>query len=172
MRNRKRFSLPGFLVAPALLAILVAGCAVPAPSPADLSPDASLPEETGPAAGLPETLPLQPPPDPDRLLGLEPRQVQDVLGTPNLVRRENAAQVMQFKNGNCVLDVIFYEEAAGGAFRARHLASRMVDGAAITAPDCLAAILPDGRYPAEFLPPADVAERSAPEIVPETGREN
>ena len=54
---------------------------------------------------------------------------------------------MQFKNGNCVLDIFFYEEAPGGAFLARHLASRLLDGAPITPGDCLAAILPDGRFP-------------------------
>lgn len=136
----------GFLAAPLLLALLVSACATPLPEPTKVVPATP---EADQAESLPAPPPLLPPPAPDadRLLGLEPRHIQDALGTPSLVRREGAAQVMQFKNGNCVLDIFFYEEAPGGAFLARHLASRLLDGAPITPGDCLAAILPDGRFP-------------------------
>lgn len=110
-----------------------------------------------------------PPPEASRLLGLEPRHIQDLLGTPSLVRREGAAQVMQFKNGNCVLDIFFYEEAPGSAFLARHLASRLLDGAPIAPADCLAAILPDGRFPPGILPAIPSEAEADGETTPETG---
>ena len=160
------------LAAPLLLALLVGACAAPQPEPIKVVPAAP---ETDQAKSLPE-LPSSPPPprpDADRLLGLEPRHIQDVLGTPSLVRREGAAQVMQFKNGSCVLDVIFYEEAPGGAFLAEHLASRLLDGAPIAPGDCLAAILPDGQFPRGSPPaiPSEVDAEANAESAPETAEE-
>lgn len=155
-------------VAPVALALLVAACGAPAPEPETAPPAAP---EVEAVEALPEaqTLP-QAPPAANRLLGLEPRHVQIILGTPSLVRREGAAQVMQFKNGNCVFDVTFYEEAPGGAFLARHLASRLLDGAPIAPDDCLAAILPGGRFPPGTLP--ELPPVVAPEVVPEIVEES
>lgn len=86
---------------------------------------------------------------------------------PSLVRREGMAQVMQFKNGICVLDVIFYEEAADGAFHAEHLTSRMTDGTPFEPQDCLVAILPDGKFPVGMFPQEASPEEAMPEAKPE-----
>lgn len=141
------------LAAPVLLAVMLAACGAPGPQPAETPQPTPKPETglTEKPAALPESLP-----DAGRLLGLEPRQIQDVLGTPSLVRREDAAQVMQFKNGNCVLDIIFYEETPGGAFLSQHLSSRALDGAPVAPRECLAALLPFG-FPPGALPPDALA---------------
>lgn len=172
MRGRKSPAQCGNLAAPLLLSALLVACAAPRQPPAEPAPAPAEPAETEPAislpAGLSPTLP-----DAGRLLGLEPRRIQDVLGAPSLVRREGTAQVMQFKNGNCVLDVIFYEETPGGAFRARHLTSRLTNGTPHEPQACLAVILPGGQFPVGMFPeesspqePEPDQEESAPGDTP------
>ena len=157
MSSRKLRTGYRHLAAPILLSALLVACAAPPRQPVEPTPAPPEPAETEPAESLPEETPA-PLPDADLLLGLEPRRIQDVLGTPSLVRREGAAQVMQFKDGNCVLDVIFYEEAPGGAFRAEHLASRLTDGTPHEPQECLAAILPDGQFPVGMFPEEELPE--------------
>jgi hypothetical protein len=54
-----------------------------------------------------------PPPRPtiQNLLKLEARQVQTLLGQPDLSRRETPAQVWQYRNDTCVLIVFLYPRA-------------------------------------------------------------
>lgn len=153
---------------PLLLSLLVAACSAPSPTP-ETSPEPAPPIQQAPppAESPPAEITLPPAlPDSGLLLGLEPRQMQDVLGAPGLVRREGAAQVMQFRDGDCVLDVTFYEESPGGAFRAEHLSSRKTDGAPITPQQCLAVILPDGRYPTGLFPEQDLPPELKEKIRP------
>jgi hypothetical protein len=51
--------------------------------------------------------------DPERLLGLEPDALSDLLGRPELIRREDPAQVWQYRGADCVFDVVLYQEAGG-----------------------------------------------------------
>jgi len=75
------------------------------------------------------------------LLGLEPKDVQAILGEVSLKRWEGAAQMMQFTGEACILDVYFYEEAPGQAFRATFLAARRASGEGMEAGLCLRALL-------------------------------
>lgn len=84
---------------------------------------------------------------PPPLLGLEPKEVQALLGEVSLKRWEGAAQMMQFTGGGCILDVYFYEEAPNGAFRATFLAARRANGEAMEAEACESELL--GLRPGE-----------------------
>ncbi|MDH3474254.1 MAG: hypothetical protein OEM59_11230 [Rhodospirillales bacterium] len=60
-------------------------------------------------------LPLEPEvdDDPERLIGLGPNAVHELLGTPELVRRESPAQIWQYRGESCVFDVVLYDEPLG-----------------------------------------------------------
>ncbi len=81
--------------------------------------------------------------DPDALLGLEPREIQALLGPVSLKRWEGEGQVMQFTNGQCVMDIYFYESEPGGAFQATYLSARTKTGADVDAASCLVSLLPN-----------------------------
>ena len=53
--------------------------------------------------------------DPERLLGLRPDALSDLLGRPELIRREDPAQIWQYRGADCVFDVILYQDAGGSS---------------------------------------------------------
>jgi len=97
-----------------------------------------------PAAEAPAPKPE--PPNPERLSGLTPREVQALVGEPSLVRREDTVQVMLFEKPSCVLEVVFYEGHPDDYFRAKSISARTRQGEAVDASTCLAAVLPGGRW--------------------------
>lgn len=113
--------------------LLGAGCA-----PLDVPPPVAAPP---PPASEAEA-PVPPPPPkprqkPESLLGLGPADTLLLLGTPDLVRRDDSVQIHQYRDTLCVLDLIFYEGADHGPFRlsavdSRDRAAQPYDGA-----DCL-----------------------------------
>jgi hypothetical protein len=57
-----------------------------------------------------------PPPDPVHsasILGLDSGAVRKLLGEPGLIRREEPAEVWQYRTASCVLDVVLYGQASG-----------------------------------------------------------
>ena len=88
---------------------------------------------------VPETAPSH---TPDDLLGLEPKAIQDLLGPVSLKRWEGDAQMMQFTNGQCVMDIYFYETTPGGAFEVSYLSTRTLSGAEVDAASRLTSLLP------------------------------
>jgi len=82
---------------------------------------------------------MTPPFDPDRLLGLKPRDVEGVIGEPGLVRKDGPVMVMLFEGSDCVLDVVFRENGAGHA--ASSLAARTPHGMDTEVGACLAYLL-------------------------------
>ena len=82
--------------------------------------------------------------DPDEVMGLGRKAVQELLGKPGLVRREAPAEVWQYQSRGCVLDVFLYEASAD--FEVVYLEART--GQAITAAtdSCLGAVI-DQRNP-------------------------
>ncbi len=125
--------------------LLLAGCAaapeqpLPIAAPAMEQPDPDPVVEVV-AESQPEAAPR---PNPDDLLGLEPKGIQDLLGPVSLKRWEGTAQVMQFKGGQCVMDIYFYENQPGGAFEAAYLSARTLSGADVDTASCLTSLLPD-----------------------------
>ena len=74
----------------------------------------------------PEIAALPPEPviddDPARILGLGPDQLTEILGQPELMRREPPVEIWQYRGQSCVFDVFLYEEA--GSVRVTYLEAR------------------------------------------------
>ncbi len=132
-----------------LAVLLGAGCV----TPSDEDPALGSLAASQPANPSGEEKPPNPTPEPvstthivanpDALLGLEPREIQALLGPVSLKRWEGEGQVMQFTNGQCVMDIYFYESEPGGAFQATYLSARTKTGADVDAASCLASLLPN-----------------------------
>lgn len=77
--------------------------------------------------------------DPARLIGLGPDALTAMLGRPELIRREQPAEIWQYRAASCVFDVFLYDQA--GSRRVTYLEAR--DNAARKAPPrpCLNALL-------------------------------
>lgn len=76
----------------------------PAPKQAPAKPPAgATPSPQAPTASLPQ-------PSPDQLMGLDAQGVTRLLGQPSLKRTEGPANVWQYANRLCVLDVVMYDE--------------------------------------------------------------
>ena len=91
-----------------------------------------------------------PPPTLDDLIGLEPKNIQEILGPVSLRRWEGSAQVMHFTNGHCVLDIYFYEREPDNAFEATYIQARTLEGVDVEAGVCLTSLLPGGTWPEGF----------------------
>ncbi len=134
----------GFLF---LVALLVGSCAGAADEAPTLTSQAESQPADGPAVKTPSNpIPepvtsARPTTDPDALLGLEPREIQILLGPVSLKRWEGDAQVMQFKGDQCVMDIYFYESAPGAAFQATYLSARTTGGASADTRSCLSSLL-------------------------------
>jgi hypothetical protein len=135
-----------------LIPLLLLGGCMGATSPAPIPPAAPMapaptfaPATEPTAAPRPAPAPL-PAPKPSRLSGLNPKQVQALMGTPSLVRRDGAMQVMLFEQGPCVFEIIFYEPTPDTHFRAEHLNARDRNGTDTDLQTCLVGLLPNGQW--------------------------
>ena len=145
MPNRLRLVLMCLFILPVWACATPARQQTPAVSTPVEEPETAL--ETNPgqaeemlAEPVQESLPSQ---TPDDLIGLEPKAIQDLLGPVSLKRWEEDAQVMQFANRQCVMDIYFYETSPGGAFQATYLSARTPTGADVDAASCLTSLLPE-----------------------------
>lgn len=86
------------------------------------------------------------PPNPARLTGLNPKEVQALIGEPSLVRRDANVQVMLFENHDCVFEVIFYEPSENEHFEAKETNARTRRGTDIDRTECLVKVLPNGLW--------------------------
>jgi len=130
--------------------LLVAACAAPMQQqPATVQPATEqTPVEPVPAVTAPAHKPSPPPaaPKPERLSGLNPKQVQALVGEPSLVRRDGTVQIMLFETANCVLEIVFYEANPDAHFIANHLNARNRSGADTDLQACLVNLLPNGQW--------------------------
>lgn len=128
-----------------LTTVLMTGCSsLGGSSDKTAAPDMLLPLDSAEPAKA-ERAALTPSParpESGRLMGLTPTDVESLLGKPSLVRVEMAAQVMQFVNGDCVLDVFMSEPQPGAQFRTQHVEARDRDGKALPEEQCLAVLIP------------------------------
>ncbi|GER02497.1 hypothetical protein JCM17846_01790 [Iodidimonas nitroreducens] len=110
-----------------------------APSPSSLAPNSKKGTDLA-SPPTPITVPQSP--DPGRLLGLTAGDVHHLMGVPLLVRREDRAQMMQYKSAQCVLDIYLYEPQPGMHFRAQHVEARDLDGQPFDSTQCMAQLIP------------------------------
>ncbi len=100
--------------------------------------------ETEPEAQTgPKTAALPPAPviddDPARILGLGPDRLTELLGRPELTRREPPAEIWQYRGESCVFDVFLYAE--GGLARVTYLEARDASARRVAERDCLNQLL-------------------------------
>ncbi|MSO84373.1 MAG: hypothetical protein EXR02_01955 [Rhodospirillales bacterium] len=83
---------------------------------------------------------LAAPADARALVGRDARAVADLLGEPQLKRRDPPAELWQYRAGPCILDLFLYADAAGSAARVAHVEMR-ADRPETTRAECLRAVI-------------------------------
>ena len=107
----------------------------PQPAPAQTADSAQTEAPTAKTAALPPVVND----DPARLMGLDPSGLAKVLGNPKLIRREQPAEIWQYRGASCVFDVFFYEDA--GLKRVTYLEARDSTAQHIEKRGCLNGLL-------------------------------
>ena len=126
--------------------------ASPAPATQSVTQTAAIPK-TGPAVpALPppkvvpaiapqaEPEPLLPVPDPASLVGYDGTALENLFGKPSFTRRDPPAELWQYRNDRCTLDLFLYEGASGG-YSVEHLEFRETATSTIATEHCLRAII-------------------------------
>jgi len=115
---------PGPAAWAAALALIVSGC------------DAT---HSSGGAGMETSTPASTPADlgPDHLSGLARTELTTLLGAPDFGRRDGPAEILQYRNGNCILDVFLYRESANESFQVAHVEARNLDMQEVPGEDCL-----------------------------------
>lgn len=114
-----------------LLAALLTGCQAPQPTPdakTAVSPPPSAPDPSAKISAAQTS----------SVLGLQPRELQKMLGLPKLVRRDAPAEIWQYRSEACVLDVFIYRVAAGA--RVKYAEARTIQAEPAKTDDCVKAI--------------------------------
>jgi hypothetical protein len=78
---------------------------------------------------------------PEQLLGLGPDQLTALLGRADFTRNDGPAEIRQFREADCVLDVFLYQDPSEGGYRVEHVETR--DRGLVRTADrtCVAALL-------------------------------
>ena len=113
------------------------GTPAPAPAPESLPDLAMSPDVRG--------RDIVPGPDrapaPRTLLGLEHHQVMALLGEPSFKRRDDPAQIWQYRDSICILDVFLYRPQGGGAYRVTYVEVRGHGVIKVSDEDCFLRLL-------------------------------
>jgi hypothetical protein len=82
---------------------------------------------------------------PEQLLGLTPDELSGLLGPADFTRDDGPAEIWQFRDAECVLDVYLYIDPIAGGYRVEHVEAR--DGSLVNAADtdCVAGLMQDRR---------------------------
>lgn len=81
-----------------------------------------------------------PVPDPASLVGYDESSIEALFGPPSFTRRDPPAELWQYRNENCTLDLFLYEDSAG-SFNVTHLEIRETDSSADATERCLRTII-------------------------------
>ena len=97
-----------------------------------------LPPTFGPRAKLPAEKAL----NPNRLLGLLDTDVKRVLGTPDFTRLDPPAQIWQYRESACLLDIFLYQDKnRDNAYAVTHIEARGLDVNRVADKDCIFSVL-------------------------------
>ncbi len=80
-------------------------------------------------------------PGPRTLIGLAHDQVTALLGEPSFKRRDAPAQIWQYSDSTCILDVFLYRPDEGGAYRVTHVEVRGPTVNTVSGKDCFLSLL-------------------------------
>jgi len=143
--------------------LMLAGCAT---TSADISPATPTPPPPKPTEEAPPKLEKRIiRADSRKLAGLGPVVVQNLLGVPDLLRRDGNVQIALYEQPSCILDLTYFSAAPGTGFALTHVAARTPLGQRADADDCLTDILRNherGTIPA--LLEMDEVQTSATDI--------
>ena len=139
---------PGSLTVLIVAAMLVAACGTSkppkgavsvepgaqadTPAPAKIEEKPKQPTSAEPAIDPPKPSPPEvaatPPrvdlPEPEELIGLSQRKVEDLLGAPVFRRRDPPAQLWQYSSPRCIFDLFLYRTKALPEYRVTHVEAR------------------------------------------------
>ena len=130
--------------------LFVAACAPPPGVPGTTETGSYQPSYDTPASHIQTAdSPLPPAPsiDPGILLGLRSDEVEDLLGTAALERREPRAQVWQYAHADCVLHVFLYEKE--GTYLVEYYEARSANSTADVRATCVAGLIKGRDIPAK-----------------------
>ena len=132
------------LAALALSACGLAPATAPTPGPTTASPPSASPspiQSTAVLLAKPPSAPKREYPALSTLAGMTPDQVIGLLGPPRFKRRDNPAEIWQYRNKACALDLFLYRVGNGAAYRVRHFETRMRGREKITGKVCFSGLL-------------------------------
>jgi hypothetical protein len=98
--------------------------------------DAETEAEGDEAAGARKTEEPEALPTLHDMIGLDREQVTALLGTPTFRRLDTPADLWQYGNRECILDLFLYRVRNGTAFKVTHADVRTVNGTALTKDAC------------------------------------
>lgn len=88
----------------------------------------------------PEPEPLTPVPDPATIVGYNGAALESLFGTPSFTRRDPPAELWQYRNDHCTLDLFLYEDTSG-KYSVEHLEFRETDSSSDSHEHCLRLII-------------------------------
>ena len=134
----------------ALAGLAVAAC-VPPPKPPPTTPaepaavEVPAPQQAAIPPSVPESSDPPPPPLPDvraaELVGYDRARLTALLGPPDFARRDAPAELLQYRDATCVLDLFLYPPSDAAPERVTHVEARDRDAGAAKADDCLMAVM-------------------------------
>ena len=95
------------VLAPIALALGLSACQVPAAT-LDQAKEAAASASVAPAPAVPGAMSAS------SLIGLPQERIAEFFGKPGQVRRESPAEVWQYSNASCVVDIYLYQVTGGG----------------------------------------------------------
>ena len=144
-RRRRFFAGAGILLFP----LLAGGCGTTAPAGSPYATGnpaaaetAARPEEYGTPSATEHPAIAEP----ARLIGLKAAEIADLLGAPSFRRKDNPAEIWQYRTQSCFVDVFLYADKAGGEIYAvAHVEARPRRTEPVTKQDCLRQVVREKR---------------------------
>jgi hypothetical protein len=80
-------------------------------------------------------------PDPASLKGTSARNVVDTIGKPGFIRKDQPAEIWQYRGATCTLDVFLYQSVTGAPYKVDYIETRSDDEGPTSNKECLVSIL-------------------------------
>jgi hypothetical protein len=80
-------------------------------------------------------------PNSAELSGLGRTQLVGLLGPADFNRVDGPAEILQYRNGTCTLDVFLYDKGSGGETRVTHVEARDANMDAVSEDTCLRSVV-------------------------------